>query len=76
MQCDECTSQHISSPLMEFERKKLINEYKTNPPAKTSDQDGTAPPPPEKLAEGEEPPVFIDYMWVKPYSMYCTVCPH
>lgn len=51
---------HISSPLLEFERKKLIEEYKTDPP-KPSGEDGAeaaAPPP----ANGEEEPVFIDYM--------------
>lgn len=43
---------------MEFERVKLIKEYKTDPP---SDQDQPAPSP-AAVAEGEEKPVFIDYM--------------
>ena len=50
---------HISSPLLEFERKKLINEYKTDPPKPSGDEEAEAVPPPET---GEEGPVFIDYM--------------
>lgn len=42
---------------MEFERIKLINEYKTDPP-KASDGDEAAAPPPEAA-------VFVDYMYVK-----------
>lgn len=55
-------SQHISSPLMEFERLKLLREYKTDPPKPTG-EDGTEQPPPTPVpAEGEEPPIFVDYM--------------
>lgn len=43
---------------MEFERIKLINQYKVDPPAKTSEQGE----PPEPVPEGEEKPVYIDYM--------------
>lgn len=42
---------------MEFERIKLINEYKVDPPVKNSEQGE-----PEPVLEGEEKPVYIDYM--------------
>lgn len=44
---------------MEFERVKLIKEYQTDPP-KVSDGGEAAPSP---AAEGEEKPVFVDYMY-------------
>lgn len=47
---------------MEFERIKLINEYKADPP-KHSDGDEAAPPKSPGPAEGETP-VFVDYMYV------------
>ena len=43
---------------MEFERIKLINEYKVDPPERGGDPEAAPPPP----AEGEEKPVYIDYM--------------
>lgn len=48
---------------MEFERLKLIKEYKTNPPKPKPPQEGEeAEEPPPPVPEGEEPPVFVDYM--------------
>jgi hypothetical protein len=45
---------------MEFERMKLISEYKTDPP-KPSGEDETAAAAPPPATEGETP-VFVDYM--------------
>ncbi len=56
-------SQHVSSPLMEFERLKLIKEYKTDPPkTQASEVEGEEKQPSPQPEDGEELPVYIDYM--------------
>lgn len=53
--------QHISAPLMEFERQKLIKEFTMVLPD-TPPEEGEGPTeettPPE---DAEAPPVFVDY---------------
>lgn len=44
---------------MEFERIKLINEYKTDPPISAGTPDGEIAPPNVK---DDDKPVFVDYM--------------
>ena len=62
-----CT-QHISAPLMEFERLKLIKEFKTDPPAPKPAEEGTegeggedSPPLPPTEKEDGTPMGYIDY---------------
>ena len=52
--------QHISAPLMEFERQKLVKSYRKDEPS-SSDGDGVA-------TEGDpaSPAVIIDYQYVPP----------
>ena len=56
--------QHISAPLMEFERLKLLKEFKTDPPpAKPAGEgDEESPPPPPTQNEDGSPMVYVDYM--------------
>ena len=60
--------QHISAPLMSFERLKLMKEFKTDPPAPKpvgEEGEGTSeeepPPPPPTENEDGEPMSYIDY---------------
>ena len=46
--------QHINAPLMEFERKKLMIEYKVRPPGSKERI--------ESAKTAEEEPIFFDYM--------------
>ncbi len=63
--CPACPPplQHISAPLMEFERQNLIKEFTMVPPV-TAPVEGEEPieetTPPE---DGEAPLVFVDYRW-------------
>jgi len=52
--------QHISAPLMEFERQKLIAAFVTSPPPPEPTEEGT--PDEQPSQEGDPPAVFVDYM--------------
>ena len=56
--------QHISAPLMGFERLKLMKEFKADPPlpkpAGEGEEEQTTPPEP-LLNEDGQPMAYIDY---------------
>lgn len=49
---------------MEFERLKLIKEFKTDPPPAKPAEEGAEepPPPPPTQNENGTPMIYIDYM--------------
>lgn len=56
--------QHISAPLMEFERLKLIKEFKTEPPPSkpAAEGAGDATPPQPLMNQDGTPMAYIDYL--------------
>lgn len=59
--------QHISAPLMGFERLKLMKEFKTDPPLPKLAKEGAeaeeeATPPEPLLNEDGTPMAYIDYL--------------
>lgn len=58
--------QHISAPLMEYERLKLIRQFTTTPPAQADEGESEGTPVPNATTKGEETtaPVLVDYQLV------------
>jgi hypothetical protein len=60
--------QHISAPLMGFERMKLMKEFKTDPPlpkpvaGEGAEPGGQTTPPEPLLNEDGTPMAYIDYL--------------
>lgn len=72
------TLQHISAPLMEFERQKLIKQFTTEgppPPPPTEEEESGAKPVTETEGEEAASPVYVDYKYVYFY-WDCTSCPN